>query len=201
MSFKEKYNQNKTRYNVAAIVVVVLLLLLVPHIYRSYQEHRAIAAVNKIYNAKGKAALNSLSKSFTIKVDAKDKTIMLYPGEDIMDRINENIEDYYESHVSTWSRLTGEDDNYGTYGKMSVTDSTIQPMCYAISSSDSFVKHWKVNVYAGKGGSDELMYSYQDGHFTMKIEDGLDKLVDRGQEEHDENASEILKAAINAMNR
>ena len=66
MSFKEKYNQNKTRYNVAAIVVVALLLLLVPHIYRSYQEHRAIAAVNKIYNAKGKAALNSLSKSFTI---------------------------------------------------------------------------------------------------------------------------------------
>lgn len=185
----------------AAIVVVVLLLLLVPHIYRSYQEHRAIAAVNKIYNAKGKAALNSLSKSFTIKVDAKDKTIMLYPGEDIMDRINENIEDYYESHVSTWSRLTGEDDNYGTYGKMSVTDSTIQPMCYAISSSDSFVKHWKVNVYAGKGGSDELIYSYQDGHFTRKIEDGLDELVDRGQEEHDENASEILKAAINAMNR
>lgn len=198
---KEKYSDNKMAFNCAAVIVVVVLFLLVPHIQQSYQKHRAMAAVNKIYNGDSGSALGRLSKSFTIKVDAKDKTILLYPGEDIMDQINENIENYYQSHVSTLARLAGEDDSYGSYGKMSVTNSTIQPMCYAISSSNSYVKHWKVNVYAGKNGSDELMYSYQDGHFTRKIEDGLDKLVDQGQQEHDENASDILEAALNAMSR
>lgn len=194
----DKYKGNKkVLYTVAAVVIVVVLLG-GSGIYRSYQSHRAVTTVNKIYSSTG--ALSRLSKSFNVKVDAKDQTINLYPQENIKDQINENIENYYESHVSTLSRLMGEDDEYGTYGKMSVTESTIEPMCYAISSSNTYLKDWKINVYGNEDGSDVLLYSYQNSHFTSKIEDKLDKLVAQGQEVHDQNAADILKAALDASN-
>jgi len=44
------------------------------------------------------------------------------------------------------------------------------------------------------------MYSYQDGRFLKKIEDGLDKRIEDGQIQHDQDAADILEAALNAIN-
>lgn len=80
---------------------------------------------------------------------------------------------------------------------MSVTTESISPMCYAISSSKTYLKNWKINVY---NGQNRLMYSYQDGRFLKKIEDGLDKRIEDGQIQHDQDAADILEAALNAIN-
>lgn len=189
----EKVKRNRL---IGLVILATVLVICIHQLYNFYQQKHAESVVNKIYQSKGGLAL--LRKSFNIEVDAKRKTINIYPQNDVVIELKENMKEYVDDHSSTLRRwFTADDENdAGQLGEMNVTHTKIAPMAYAISSSNTMVKHWKINFFVPSDGMDRLAYEYQDSRFLSKPEDGLDKKIEAQSQEHDENAIEITKAVI-----
>ncbi|WP_251547683.1 hypothetical protein [Limosilactobacillus caecicola] len=187
---KEKFMNDK-RYKWGTVIVLIILVLLAPHMYRSIQNQRAKSELNKIYTNNG-AALRNLSSKYTVKVNSKDKLIKLYPHQELMDQIKANMYSYYNNHVSTINRwLTMDDeDQTGAMGMMDITETSVEPMCYNVYKSKSYLKNWTVNVYQG---DKKIIYSYKNGQFTKKPEDKLDNKIMEDQKTHDQNATNIVE--------
>lgn len=134
-------------------------------------------------------------------VDAHKKIVKFQMNEELSNALESNIKAYVDDHVSTINRLFGDTEEDSDYqGNLNITGTQVQPVCYAIASNKTFVKKygkgWTVGVYNAQG---KLEYVYRDDKFIQKPELYLGPIIEKGAEEHDENAAEITEAVLNAV--
>lgn len=194
-----KENQ-KTIIWICSILVMLIILIGGYKVYQHHQNVEARKAVIKVCNST--PPLAGISSDFQIAdINAHKKIVAFQMNEEMSNALKSNINSYVEDHVSTISRLIGEEDrDSDNEGNLVITGTQVQPLCYAIASNKTFVnkwgKDWTVKVYNAQG---KLVYIYRDDKFLAKPEDQLDSVIAEGQKEHDDNAAEITKAVINAV--
>lgn len=136
-------------------------------------------------------------------VQANKKYVAFQMNEEMSNALKYNIQEYIEDHVSLSTRLMGEEDQHTDgRGNLDITGDQVQPLCYAIASNKTFIKKygtgWTVDVYNASG---DFIYRYRDDKFLKKPELELDPVIQKAQEEHDDNVAEIATAVINAIGR
>lgn len=154
--------------------IFIIIVILCP-LYLIYQQFSATRIVKYIYsdNYSGFGAASN-AEHFKIKVNALTKTISLYPDQTETKRWGKELSNYHTNQSSYYAHIQGENDKAGELGNSDATKNYIEPMCNAIGSSNTKVRHYKVNVYFNLDGQTRLLYSYKDGVYTEKPEYYLD---------------------------
>ncbi|MBB1063294.1 hypothetical protein [Limosilactobacillus fastidiosus] len=202
MSKMKKLFQDHKRLIEKIIGVVVVLVLVIAgyNIYQHHQNTEAKKAITKVCKSTPPLA-GMFSDYQIIDVNAHKKIVDFQMNEELSNALKSNINQYVDDHVSTLNRLFGDTEEHSdNEGNLSITGTEVQPICYAIASNKTFVKKygkgWTVKVYNAQG---KLQYVYQDDKFLQKPELYLESVIEKGAEEHDENATEITEAVLNAV--
>lgn len=198
---KELIKKHKKGLEVAiGVVAAVVLIISGYHIYQRQQDAQAKAAIEKV--CKSTASLEGITSDFQIMdVNAHKKIVKFQMNEELSNALESNIKAYVDDHVSTINRLFGDpEQDSDPQGNLRITGTQVQPVCYAIASNKTFVKKygksWTVGVYNAQG---KLEYVYRDDKFIQKPELYLASVIEKGAEEHDQNAVEITEAVLNAV--
>lgn len=185
--------------------ILGLLIVIVALIggYKEYQNHRNMEARKEI--KKVCSSTYGLDRMFSdyqiVNVNVRKKIIVFQLNEELTNALNYNLKAYVEDNVSVISRLMDETDkDTNGQGNLTITGSQIQPICYALATNKKFVKDygkgWTIYIYNAQG---KEVYIYRDDKFLDKPELHVAAAIEKGQEEHDKNATEITKSVIDAI--
>ena len=186
------------------ICACVVMLVFAWKMHVRVQNEQAEQQIEHIFKHSSSMELKGTFSNYQIEnVDTRQKTIGLQMNEHMSDQLKSNINAYIDDNVSVLNRMFGNPakDEDGQ-GNLLITGDQVEPICDAISYNKGFIKDygkgWTIDIYNAQG---DLVYIYSDDKFLDKPEAHLDKVIAEGQAAHDENATKLTEAVINAVGR